>query len=87
MTESRAPQGIGQLFVLSSVTARGGMPLIKLRKANQTGEDEGIIFVNTDQIVSVGVWQNVTELRMTDAQPRWVKDTPEEVAALAKSSG
>jgi hypothetical protein len=63
------------------------MPLIKLRKANQTGEDQGIIFVNTDQIVSVGVWQNVTELRMADGQPRWVKDTPEEVAALAQSSG
>jgi hypothetical protein len=63
------------------------MALIKLRKANETGEDEGVVFVNTDQIVSISAGQNVTELRMADGQPLWVKDTPEDVVALAKSSG
>jgi len=61
--------------------------LIKLRKANQMGEDEGVVFVNTDQIVSVGTTQNVTEIHLVDGRIQWVKDTPEEVVALAKSSG
>jgi hypothetical protein len=39
------------------------MPLIKLRKANETGEDEGVVFVNPDQIVSVSAGQTVTEMR------------------------
>jgi hypothetical protein len=55
------------------------MALIKLRKANETGEDKGVVFVNTDQIVSVNAGQNVTEIRRADGQPRWVKDAPEEV--------
>lgn len=62
------------------------MPLIKLRKANETGEDEGVVFVNTDQIVSVSAGQTVTEIRLTDGHSQYVKDTPDEVVALAKSS-
>ncbi len=63
------------------------MPLIKLHKANQTGEDEGVVYVNTDQIVSIGAGQNVTEIHLVGGRSQWVKDTPEEVVALAKSSG
>jgi hypothetical protein len=63
------------------------MPLIKLRKANQTGDEEGIVFVNTEQIVSVSAGQTVTEIRLVDGRIQWVKDTPEEVVALAKSTG
>jgi hypothetical protein len=61
--------------------------LIKLRKANETGEDEGVVFINTDQIVSISAGQNVTEVRLADGRSQWVKDTPEEVVSLAKSSG
>ena len=63
------------------------MPLIKLRKASQDGEEVGAVFVNTDQIVSIGAEQNVTEIHLTDGHSQYVKNTPEEVAALAKSSG
>jgi hypothetical protein len=60
------------------------MALIKLRKANETGQEVGVVFVNTDQIITVGAGQNVTELVMVDGRTRWVKDTPEEVVSLAK---
>ena len=60
------------------------MALIKLRKANETGQEVGVVFVNTDQIVTVGAGQNVTVLQMVDGRTRWVKDTPEEVVSLAK---
>jgi hypothetical protein len=63
------------------------MPLVKLRKANETGDDEGVVFLNTDQIVSVSAGQTVTEIRLVDGRIQWVKDTPEEVVALAKSRG
>jgi hypothetical protein len=59
---------------------------IKLRKANETGQEIGIVFVNTDQIVTIGVGQNVTELQTADGRIRWVKDTPEEVVSLAKAT-
>jgi hypothetical protein len=29
------------------------MALVRLRKANEAVDDEGVVFVNTDQIVSV----------------------------------
>ncbi len=61
------------------------MGLIKLRKANEAGEDVGILFVNTDQIVAIDAGQNSTELQMADGRTRWVKNTPEEVVSLAKS--
>ena len=61
--------------------------LIKLRKANETGQEIGVVFVNADQIVTVGAGQNVTELQTADGRTRWVKDTPEQVVSLAKASG
>ena len=42
------------------------MALIKLRKANQTGEEVGSVVVNTDQIVAIVAGQNVSELQMVD---------------------
>jgi hypothetical protein len=62
------------------------MALIKLRKANEAGQDAGVLFVNTDQIVAITAGKSVTELQMTDGHPRWVKETPEEVAALTKTT-
>jgi hypothetical protein len=62
------------------------MALIKLRKANETGQEVGVVFVNTDQIVTVGAGQNATELQTGDGRTRWVKDTPEQVVSLAKAS-
>jgi hypothetical protein len=62
------------------------MALIKLRKANETGQEIGVVFVNADQIVTVGAGQNVTELQTADGRTRWVKDTPEEVVSLAKAT-
>jgi len=61
------------------------MTLIKLRKANELGEDEGSLFVNTDQIVAITAGQRTTEVQMADGRTRWVKETPEEVATLAKT--
>ena len=85
-TASRAPQVIDLLSGPGGFASKGGMALIKLRKANETGEEEGIVFVNTDQIVSISAGQNVTEVHLADGRSQWVKDTSEEVVALAKSS-
>ena len=63
------------------------MAPIKLRKANETGEDLGVLFINTDQIIAISAGQNATEVQMTDGRTRWVKETPEEVISLAKASG
>lgn len=60
------------------------MALIKLRKANESGEEVGTVIVNTDQIVAIVAGQNTTEVQMADGHTRWVKETPDEVAALAK---
>jgi hypothetical protein len=61
------------------------MALIKLRKTNEVGEDVGALIINTDQIVAITAGHNATELQMADGRTRWVKDTPDEVAALAKT--
>jgi hypothetical protein len=63
------------------------MPLIKLHKKNEAGEDVGVLIVNTDQIVAITAGPNATELQMADGRSRWVRDTPDEVASLAKASG
>jgi hypothetical protein len=61
------------------------MTFIKLRKAIETGEDEGSLYLNMDQIVAITVGQNTTQVQMTDGRTRWVRETPEEVATLAKT--
>lgn len=63
------------------------MALIKLRQANETGEEAGTIYMNTDQIVAITTGQNTTELQTADGRTRWVKNTPDEVVAIAKASG
>ena len=72
------------VWQLGSVKA--DMGLIRLRKANEAGEDVGVLFVNTDQIVAIIAGQNTTELQMTDGHTRWVKNTPEEVVSFAKTT-
>ncbi len=62
------------------------MALIKLRKTNETGEEAGDTYINTDQIVEIFAGQSATEVQMADAKTRWVKDTPDAVVALAKGS-
>ena len=63
-----------------------GMGLIKLHKANETGDEVGVVYVNTDQIVAISAGPSATELQMADGHTRWVKETPDEVVAPAKSS-
>jgi hypothetical protein len=63
------------------------MPLIKLRKANEAGEHEGVLIINTDQIVAISTGVSATELQMADGHTRWAKETPDEVASLAKALG
>jgi hypothetical protein len=46
------------------------MALVKLRKANEAGEEVGTVIVNTDQIIAVGSGPKATELQMTDGRTR-----------------
>ena len=49
------------------------MLIIKLHKSNEAGEETGILFVNTDQIVVITAGLSTTEVQMTDGHTRWVK--------------
>jgi hypothetical protein len=62
------------------------MALIKFRKANEAGQEVGLIVVNTDQIVAINTGPNATELQMADGHPRWIKETPDEVVAATKQT-
>ena len=62
------------------------MPLIKLHKANEAGEDTGVIVVNTDQIVVITTGKNATELQMADGRTRWVRDSFDEILSLTKAA-
>jgi hypothetical protein len=55
------------------------MPLIKLTKANELGEERGAILVNTDLIATASEGANATELYMDDGNVRWVKETLKQV--------
>jgi len=72
------------VWQLGSVKA--DMGLIKLRKANEAGEDVGVLFVNTHQIVAIIAGENTTGLEMTDGHIRCVEYTPEEVVSFAKTT-
>jgi uncharacterized protein YlzI (FlbEa/FlbD family) len=61
------------------------MALLKLRKANEAGEEVGTVIVNTDQIVAVASGPKATELQMADGRTRWVKESPDEVVTLANT--
>jgi hypothetical protein len=60
------------------------MAFIRLRKANENGEEIGPLIVNVDQIVAISAGQHATEVQMSDGRTRWVKNTPDEVETLAK---
>jgi hypothetical protein len=62
------------------------MAFSKLRMANNDGEEVGTVFVNTDQILTIWLDKVATELQMSDGRSRWVKNSPDEVVALAKKS-
>ena len=62
------------------------MALIKLREANEAGEETGVLLVNTDQIVAISSGPNATEVQMVDGRTRWVKDTHDAVVSLATAS-
>jgi uncharacterized protein YlzI (FlbEa/FlbD family) len=63
------------------------MALIKLRGANEAGEEAGVLFVNTDQIAAISAGPNATEVQMVDGRTRWVKDAPDAVVSLVKAAG
>lgn len=62
------------------------MPLIRLRKASEPGEETGVLFVNPDQILTVAAGQHATEIQLSDGRTRWVKETPDEVAAAINAA-
>jgi hypothetical protein len=62
------------------------MPLVKLRKANEAGEDSGAVFINSDQVISISAGPNVTEIQTTDGHTHWVMDTLDQVVAMIKGS-
>jgi uncharacterized protein YlzI (FlbEa/FlbD family) len=62
------------------------MALIKLRKADEAGEEAGDTYINTDQIVEIFAGPSATEVQMADGKTRWVKDTVEAVVALVKAA-
>lgn len=62
------------------------MALIKLRKANEAGEDTGLLIINTDQLIAITIGEKTTDLQMADGRTRWAKDTPDEIIALTKAA-
>jgi hypothetical protein len=63
------------------------MTLIKLRMANENGDEAGTVLINPDQIVSVSVLEGTTTIQTADGKPHWVKNTLDEIVALVKASG
>lgn len=61
------------------------MALIKLRQANEAGEEVGTVYVNTDQILAITAGQKATEIQMADGRTRWVIQSSEEVAGMVKA--
>ena len=53
------------------------MAFIKLRMANNEGEEMGTVFVNTDQILTIWLDKTATEIQMSDGCARWVKNSPD----------
>lgn len=63
------------------------MPLIKLQERNEQGEEVGVVYVNSDQIVSIATGQVATEIHTADGRTVWVRDTPEHIVEFAKPNG
>ena len=51
------------------------MALNKFRRATETGQEVGVVLVNTDEIVTVGASQNGTEFQMAEGRTRRVRDS------------
>src|SRR5271156_5010211 len=66
---------------INSIGLDAQMALIRFRQASESGEEVGVILINPDQIVSIIVFNNVTEIHTVDGKAQWVKETPEEVAS------
>ena len=62
------------------------MAMIKLHKTNEAGDSAGVLFVNSDHIVAITSTPGATELQLADGHTRWVKDSPEDIVSLIKSS-
>jgi hypothetical protein len=62
------------------------MQVIKLRKANETGDEVGDLYINADQIVTVDAGASATEILTADGKTHWVKDAPADVAAAIKAN-
>jgi hypothetical protein len=73
-------------YVLSTGRAKPRRLSLERNALTATVQVVQVLFVNTDQIVAITAGNSTTEVQMADGRSRWVKETPEEVAALAKSS-
>jgi hypothetical protein len=69
-----------------SIARNTQMALIRLRQANEAGEEIGVLLINPDQIVSIIVFNNVTEIHTVDGKAQWVKETPDEVASKTQNA-
>src|SRR5580692_7930256 len=69
MMGNLAPQGIGPLCAPARFVGKADKPLIKLQKASQDGEEVGVAFTHTDQILSIRGEKNVTDSVYRWAQP------------------
>jgi hypothetical protein len=58
--------------------------LIKLGKQNETGRDVGSVLINTDHIVAVTAGPSATEVQTADGRTHWVKEAPDQIAAMMK---
>jgi uncharacterized protein YlzI (FlbEa/FlbD family) len=74
-------------LVKGRIEGKTDMALIKLRKADEAGEEAGDTYINTDQIVEIFAGPKATEVQMADGKTRWVKDSVEAVIELAKAAG
>lgn len=62
------------------------MPFIRLRKANENGDETGVVFASSEQIVSISDGQYATEVHFVDGRTQYVKNTADEVVALVKAA-
>jgi hypothetical protein len=69
-----------------SIGRNAQMALVKLRQANESGAEVGVILINPDQIVAIITLNNVTEIHTGDGKAQWVKETPDEVASKIQNA-
>lgn len=86
MREDRVLLGTGLSSASPTPEGKGDTALIKLRKANEAGDDAGDSYFNIDQIVEICAGLNATEVQMADGKTRVVKDSVDAVVASAKAA-